>query len=153
MNCDLCGKEARLVHALIEGAGLDVCPECAKFGNVVSRPQIPSKKPAFKERKPTPQQPVKMEILVRDYSARLKKGRESMGLKQAELAKRLNVKESVVQHLESGDMEPDMEMARKLERFFKIVLIETIEDDGSTPLPMAKKSDELTLGDFIKKRK
>ena len=75
-----------------------------------------------------------------------------MGLKQAELAKRLSIKESQIQHMENGSFVPPLEMVRKLERFFSVKLIEAYERDEELDTSV-KSSGGLTIGDMIKTRK
>ena len=38
-QCEMCGKEANLVAARIEGAELQLCPVCASHGTPVETPQ------------------------------------------------------------------------------------------------------------------
>ena len=72
-------------------------------------------------------------------------------MKQEELAKKINEKESRLHKIESGHFTPSLRLARKLEKFLKITLVEQVAEDTS-PLEKSK-SESLTLGDFIKVRK
>ncbi len=126
MQCDLCGSTKNLVRAKIEGTELIVCQECAKFGTVLgpikTKPEKPKQEPVKQPTKPS----IEEEILIinPDYPAIIKKAREKLGLKQSEFAKLIKEKESVVHKLETGELEPSIKLAKKLEHVLKIKLIE-----------------------------
>jgi|SRR3989344_7258342 len=144
--CEMCGRENSLVKALVEGVELTVCVACAKFGTVRSRVQerayhskpVVDKGPEFK--------------VASDFAARLRKVREGLGLKQEDFAKYLNERVSVVAKWENGDLEPSVEMAKKVGKVLGMNFIEQMEE---VPVHVEKRSnsDELTLGDFVKIRK
>jgi putative transcription factor len=71
-------------------------------------------------------------------------------LKQEELAKKIAEKESVIHKLESGSIIPAIPLARKLEKFLRIALVETIEVDSPETSDRRSSSDGLTLGDLIR---
>jgi putative transcription factor len=143
----MCGRETASVRASIEGTEMNVCGECARFGIRLSTPVEPKPAPAARPRlKPKPVQTV-VEDVVDDYAKRVKLAREKLGLKQEEFAKRIQEKESVVHNIESGRFKPTLELARKLERFLKVQLVERYEDKRE---PAASKSSEgLTIGDLL----
>lgn len=156
MQCEMCGATGELFRANIEGAVITVCSKCAKYGKILekARPAPPMPSKAEVERK-VRMQKVETETIFMispDYPSKIKSMREKMGLKQDELAKRLNERETSIHKLETGEMEPNIPLARKLEKFFGIKLVEEHTEE-STPLPKAK-DGEVTLGDFarIKKR-
>ena len=37
MNCNMCGREGRLVNSEVEGVILQVCKECARYGKIIPR--------------------------------------------------------------------------------------------------------------------
>ncbi len=154
MMCAMCGKEDRLVVAKIEGTELKVCNSCARYGKVLRQVAPPkSPKQSAKEEKRIKQiiQPELIEMVVPDFSALIRKKRESMGLKQLEFAKKINEKESVIQNLEQGRMTPSLELARKLGRYLNIKLVEQYEEKSQN---LTSTDDgELTLGDLIKIKK
>ena len=91
-----------------------------------------------------------MQVVVSNYGSLIKNAREKMGLKQEELAKKLNEKESIIQKIETANFKPGMKLAKKLERFFGIKLIEEVEVEK---VKIKKESSEsFTLGHFIKKK-
>jgi putative transcription factor len=145
MQCDICGKEVPLVKADIEGTTLNVCANCGRFGKVLSKPIEP--KPAERHRSTKPAEEAPAQIIVRDFSRLVKHGREMLELKQEDFAKKINEKISVVHNVESGRHEPSIELARKLERFLKIKLIDEHKEEK---LGSNKKGGEgFTIGDII----
>jgi putative transcription factor len=148
-TCDMCGAESYLLKARIEGTELNVCKNCSKYGKVLERPRT-TRKPKFKRPEPKPE-PAVMQLVVEDYSNLIKKAREKMDLKQEELAKKLNEKESLIHHMESGEFKPSIALAKKLERFFHIKLIEKYEEKSE--FSARRKAEDVTIGDFIKIKK
>ncbi|MEK6968931.1 MAG: multiprotein bridging factor aMBF1 [Nanoarchaeota archaeon] len=153
-SCEMCGREADLVEAEIEQGRLNVCLNCAKFGQVKKTGAV------FERNKsvnfPFSQKPVNRPELefkvVQDYSFILKSFRERQGLTQEDFAKLINERESMVTKWESGLIKPDLNVANRLEKILGIKLIET-DSDILTKEEKPTKSDVLTLGDFIKVRK
>ena len=149
INCDLCGKvEQVLSRALIESVELNVCSGCAKFGKVIG----PLRNPVIKNHPNPVQKEEKIELLVEDYHDLVKKKRESMGLSQKDFALKVNEKDSTIHKIETGILEPPIALAKKLERFLGIKLLEEHQETHASIIK--KKSEEgFTLGDFIKIKK
>ncbi len=152
MPCDICGSEEKLYHVVIEETELQVCKSCARFGKIL--------KPIEEERKEKkkvnkieeiPGKEV-VEMVVSDFSSKIRKKREQLGLKQEEFAKKINEKESVIHKLETGEITPSLKLAKKLERFLKIKLIEEYEENSAVKIPK-EKPEEMTIGDLIKTKK
>ncbi len=141
--CELCGRTSKLFKAKVEGTELTVCDACGKFGTVY-RPVETLKQVS----KPVKAKPEIIEVLVSDYSEIIRKAREKLGLTQEDFAKKINEKESFIQKVESGHMEPSIETARKLEKLLNITLVE----EAPTNVLSAKKqhSGPLTIGDIVK---
>lgn len=55
--------------------------------------------------------------------AMVKQAREKRGLTQEQLGRAINVKASVISHVESGKMKPDLVLARTLGRYLKVDLL------------------------------
>ena len=70
---------------------------------------------------------------------------------QKDLAMKLNEKESIIHSIESGRMEPELSLAKKLETFLKINLIETVDESAGKQAKVGKTS--LTIGDMLKFKK
>ena len=146
----MCGSIGKLYKAVIEDAELNVCHECSKFGKVTGViEQNEADKSAIKASK-EPQTEI-MEMVVEDYADKIRKKRESLGLKQEEFAKRINEKESLIQKIESGHFEPSIALTKKIGRFLKIKLIEEHEERHEKQAH--SKTDSFTIGDIIKAKK
>ena len=142
MNCELCGKKSELFRAKIEGTIVDVCEKCSKFGEIIERVIKEEENKIVKQR-------TKEEIIEeirKGYGAIIKNAREKLGLKQEELARKINEKESLIHKLENELVEPSLKLAEKLEKFLKIKLIEIYSDENK----YIKNNDEkLTIGDLL----
>ena len=125
--CEMCGKEVPLFKALIEGTELKVCKECASHGKILQRPVFVQKEKKKKKEEPQEEEKETIEMLVEDYSQKVKDTRQRLGLKQEELAKKLKEKESIIQKIETANFKPNLKLAKKLERFLKIKLVQTVE--------------------------
>ncbi len=142
----MCGVESRLLKTKIEGAFLNVCSKCAISGEIIQESKktvtINKKNFAVIERKEI------IQIIDKNYSSIIKNKREKMNLKQKELAQKIAEKESVLHNLESGNSEPNIKLARKLEKFLGIVLVQEFEDKFKSD--KQDFSGEVTIGDLIK---
>jgi putative transcription factor len=142
----MCGAQAKLFRAMIEGTQMDVCRDCSKFGKVIAEvKEEPKKEKPKKEEVPAREL---IQVIVEDYAEKIKKGREKLGLKQEEFARKLNEKESLIQKIETGSFEPSISLARKLEKILKIRLVEQHEEVRQKGT--ATKDETFTIGDFIK---
>ena len=157
MRCELCGKEVRSVaRALVEGTEMTVCENCARFGKLLGRPFSPDdlkrRLQGLEKKKEAPVEVIR--IVVPDYAAKIKEGRERLGLTQKEFAMKLAERESLLHQLESGHMKPSIEQAQKFEHALKIKLIEEFKDapeKKDDTSPKRRTSDAFTLGDFLKR--
>lgn len=147
----MCGKESQVFKAIIEGAEMTVCKGCAKYGKVL-RVIRPAPKRAKIKQKAMPVRPEKeiIEMIVSNCSSIIKRAREQRTLTQEQVAKMLNEKESLIQKVESGNIKPSIMLARKLERFLRIKLVEQHEETFGKLKGAGGKGDALTIGDLIK---
>lgn len=168
MRCEVCGRKihGKPVRALIEGAKLTVCGECAKHGTIIweepktpSPPQLKQKvKPAVSP-KPMPtvakQRAVEASLeLVDDYDVRVRQAREKLGLTHEELGKKINEKVSVLKKIETRKIKPDDKLAAKLEHALRIKLLVPTSEDKVPAVKAPKQSSRpLTLGDFVRLKK
>lgn len=148
MNCELCGKKTAIYNSEIEGTMMKVCADCAKFGKSKIETNV---KISYKEKKKEPREPIYM--FVDGYGKIVKNTRERLGLKQDEMAKRLNEKESMLHQIESENFKPNIELARKLERELRIKIVEEIQDEDNSIKFNSGKNEKLTLSDFIRHNK
>jgi len=146
-NCELCGKKTAVYNTEIEGTTMLVCEDCAHFGKV--KPKSNVKILVQDKKKPEIREPEF--LIVQGYGAKVKNARERLGLKQEEMAKKLNERESLLHQIESEHFKPGSELARKLERELHIKIIEEIKDEDADmkEKPKRKQSGELTIGDML----
>ena len=157
MNCEMCGKETDVLYkAVIEGVELKVCKECSKFGTKVRPLNTPARVGTKNQmnhscRKMQPKRDEIIYIVVPGYDRMIKEAREKAGMKQEEFSKKINEKESTIHNIESGRAEPSIKLARKIEKFFHIKLLEELTENEVSHSAIAKpsKSKELTVGDVI----
>ncbi len=143
-NCEICGEERELIKSIVEGSLLNVCENCAKFGNAVIIKKIQEeKKPIRKFVNEV------INIINPDYPILIKNSREKLGLKQKELALKINEKESLIHKLETGNLQPTILVAKKLEKLLNISLVELYQESHEA---LNLKDDHLTIGDMLKLR-
>lgn len=167
MQCEVCGRHIRgkAYKAIIEGARLVVCSDCATLGSMSWEMKTPKpSKPAAKLKKPLNR---KLRIstkrqslleptleLVDDFDVRIRRAREKKGLSQEDLGGKINEKISVLRKLENHKMTPDNKLAEKLQYALKIkLLVPLTEEKTSKRLLTTTPSRALTLGDLIKNKK
>lgn len=139
MNCELCGKEDRLLRVQIEGTTMNVCNTCSNLGTRKAKVERIQNTQSFTEQEST-------RIIVNNYNLLIKEARENKNLKHEELAKKIAEKESTIQHVESKKLEPSFKLAKKLEKELSIKLIETYTSEYES----TKKEDApLTLADTV----
>ena len=166
MVCELCGKDVTFCKkVVIEGVLLEVCTECAKFGNEAKkRPDedegprpIIGQRLEQRERRYKPRDVYEdgdKEELVDDYPARIRNARAKSGMTQKELAMKLNEKQTIISKIESGTMRPDEKLIKKLQRELGVVLKEKVRAEQEERLtPRSAGSGSLTLADLIRTKK
>ncbi|MEM4239649.1 MAG: multiprotein bridging factor aMBF1 [Candidatus Woesearchaeota archaeon] len=144
MNCEMCGKDTELFTAMIEGSQLRVCAACGRFGKILKKVKLSaSAKPAAKS------EPAQVEQVVSDYGQRIKAAREKLGMTQKDFAKLVAVKESLIHKMETGHFEPPIDMARKMEKILRIILVEVREEGVVASEGKEKRPEGMTIGDII----
>lgn len=147
MQCEMCGTDTNLVKTSIEGSELNVCNKCANFGKIINKPRTI----VFKPKPATFNKNSSLTLsIIPNYASVIKSKRESLELNQEDLAKKLNEKWSVIQKIESNSFKPSFDLARKLERFLKIELVEQIKEEQIENIKQS--SEVFTLGDIIKQK-
>ena len=151
MQCEMCGKEGELFAALVEGTELNVCKSCSSHGKTLRRVKPTQKKIKKSEKQKEPEKEI-IQTIVENYAKLIKSAREKTGLSQKDFANKLNEKESIIHKLETGNLKPSINLARKLEKFCNIKLVKQIE---IKPLKGKKavSGEGLTIGDIIKIKK
>jgi len=124
--------KGKVQHVTIGSSKLQVCRACARHGTSV----VEDKK-AKTTLGGEPMQLVKakrrlyeqMDIAIEEgmgigeeYGRKIKEAREKAGLKQAELARRINEKQSLLRRIENEEIIPSEEVWGKIERVLKSFL-------------------------------
>ena len=166
MQCEMCGETIRGIPKLIrvEGAELQVCAKCGKFGTEVQQPrrtdlQRPAARPAQGARAPPMTVPAQRKRdmfdymegdIVEDYAERVRNARMEKGLSQKDLALQMMVRELLIKKIEKGDLIPEEEVRKKLEKVLGIKLVDILTTDAEKKT-QAKITN--TLGDLTVIRK
>ncbi|MHA2314554.1 MAG: multiprotein bridging factor aMBF1 [Candidatus Hermodarchaeia archaeon] len=168
VTCEICGRDCHSTREIsLEGALLQACNRCAELGKPVPRSKPPSAKSAGKPRTRPPSaprssstgrypstrsRPQRRELVpVEDFTKLIRKAREQRGMAQKDVARQLHERTSVITKVESGKMAPTISLVRKLERLFKLTLLEEAE---SVDLSPGSSRSSTTLGDVVQiKRK
>ena len=167
VTCEICGRECSSTREIsLEGALLQACNRCAELGKPVPRakpslrsssiPRTQSHSVPRSSTKgrypPTRSRPQRRELVpVEDFTKLIRKAREQRGMAQKDVARQLHERTSVITKVESGKMAPTISLARKLERLFKLTLLEEAE---SVDLSPGTSQSSATLGDVVQiKRK
>ena len=156
MQCEMCGSNTENpILISVEGVELNVCNSCSSFGKKVIKKQKKPELSGDKKRQLFEKIVHKRELIMlisEDYANIIKSAREKMGFKQIELAKKLGIRESLINSIEQGRHEPSLNFARKLEKFLNVKLVEEHREEHKQQFKQSS-SKSFTLGDFIKIRK
>lgn len=177
-SCELCGRHMKGHgrNVEIEGARMDVCPQCAsKFASPTagsdrhgsSAPKIqpswigkprshspssvrrPSTSPQKKSR-PKQKSGTLLDdmMLIEDYARKIQTARQRMKLSQEELAQKVGERISTLQAIEAGRLKPTRKTIRGLERELDISLLESVD---SVPIRTSRgtSASGATLGDRV----
>ncbi len=162
----MCGETVRGIPKLVrvEGAELQVCSKCEKYGTEVQQKRGDMKRPAA-PRSPGAPAPGpatqtayrKRDLfdfmegeIVDDYADRIKKARMEKGLSQKDLAMQMKEKEHLIKKIENSELIPEDDVRKKIEKALGIRLVDASSDD--TEKKMQNKLAP-TLGDVTIIRK
>lgn len=147
VDCDMCGKkDISPIRAKVEGTTMTVCNNCVKYGERLADPSksvnnFTSRSRPSRERV----DPDANKFIVKNYGGIVKRARESRNLKQEELARQISEKESLIHKVESGSFKPSFRLAKKLERFLSVTLIEEVSGSVPENFQSGEKAEELTM--------
>ncbi len=159
MQCELCGAliQGPPKTIQIEGAELCVCVRCAKHGTEVQqtrRKGAPQQKSGIAvpqaRRKPRDVFDLMEGEIVDDYADRIRVAREGKEWSTLDLAQAIKEREILVKKIEKGDLIPEDDVRRKLEKALNIRLIDSAEDSASAGGPGRV---TMTVGDVISFKK
>ena len=160
--CEMCGKEVPVTKPVfIEGSRLNVCSNCAKFGDDY-RAQSKGGAPApsaqvIEQRLQRREQRMQTKDVYRgtetvelidDYGGAIRKARMAKGMDLDQFAASILEKKGILAKIEANDLIPDDKMVKKLEKALDIKLTETVTSSGRIG---GGQSTKMSLGDFIKK--
>jgi len=163
MICEICGKtiQGKVFNVRVEGASVKVCDKCSRFGTDRQSWSKFGKAPIGSEGVVLPTKP-RMSVgqpktkdeysLVDDYHILIRDTRESKSWSQKDLARKINEKESIIHHIETGGFSPSDELIQKLERILNIKLKDKL-DTGIDISKSKQNLKETTIGDIIKIKK
>jgi putative transcription factor len=89
--------------------------------------------------------------LVENYNEVIKRARENLGLTRETLAAMLGIKETVLRRIEAGQLQPDISLARKLEKTLGVKLLVEVQDEGGVK-GGGRPERGLTLGEVVEIR-
>ncbi|HWQ65425.1 MAG TPA: multiprotein bridging factor aMBF1 [Methanospirillum sp.] len=165
MQCEMCGADSKgpLKPVRIEGAELSVCSSCARYGTEVQSsarsPAAPAGRAPGYAQSQSQAAPARRARdlfdqlggdLVEDYADRIRNARLKLGLSQKDLALSMMEKELLIKKIEKGELIPEEDVRKKLEKELSIKLIETSQSD---PLDYHQSRMTTTMGDVIKIKK
>lgn len=128
LTCEVCGAPIHGPPGRVEidGAVLRVCPNCAKRGApIAAAPKVQMPFPSYASPRKVPSPELEVDP---DYPSIVKHAREKMSLTQEQLGRMINVKPSVISHIETGKMKPDLALARTLMHQLKVNLLVASSD-------------------------
>jgi uncharacterized protein (TIGR00270 family) len=158
-QCELCGADGALRQTIIEKVEMKVCAKCGAHGEPVYASQSSNPRSAKGTTNTTYGSTKKwvrpkdnsFEFIVPNAGSLIKAEREKKGLKQIDLSRRLNIKESLIHQIESGHVKPTIPDMKKFEDAFGLKLVVNqkmaeFEEEESAP------TQGFTLGDMIKRK-
>jgi len=125
-DCEICGAEIRGKAQIISvgTSKLRVCSTCVRHGTVVVETKKKAKfvQPRNAKKRLYEQMDLEIEAgqaLEEDYGKQVRDARGKAGLKQEELAKKINEKQSLLRKIENDEISPSEEVMRKIKRVLK----------------------------------
>ena len=113
----------------IENTVMSVCAKCSSLGEKVTKNNYGSDK-KFNDSNlniSTSNDSVEFE-LAGDYHNLIRNARQKLNLNQDELARRTNIKLSLLKSIENKKIKPDDKLARKFENILKITLFNIYDE-------------------------
>jgi len=155
--CEICGRpiEGEPIPVEVDKAVLYVCRSCAaQYGKRTTQQQpqaVAQKKPAPRPKPAAPRPPPLEVELVENFGAVIRRARENLGLSREALAAMLGVKETVLRRIEAGQLQPDLALAKRLERALGVRLLVEAAEEGVAKSG-GKVERGLTLGEVAEIR-
>jgi len=165
----MCGKEVPITKPmLVEGSKLNLCPNCARFGDEYKAANASSTSPGGGA--PVPKTVIEDRLqrrerrmqtrdiysassreLIDNYGEAVRSAREAKGLDLEEFSKSIFERKGTIARIEANDLVPDDKLIAKLEKALDICLKEEVMSGGQGGSSSAK-SESMTLSNFVKKK-
>ena len=131
-SCEICGIQIidNPIRVYVEGNVLRVCRACSQRGkpsNELQKNQIRVSAKTKKIAMPNKITFHDSTILVDNFSEVIRKSRMKQGLTHEQLGLIIKERASLLRKIESGSLKPDDELAKKLERYFRINLYTEVD--------------------------
>ena len=162
MLCEMCGKNGPTKPVFVEGTKLNVCPNCAKFGDeykaarsgTAAAPNAAVIEERLQRRERRMQSKdiyaaTASVELIDDYGGAIRNARMKKGMDQEEFAASISEKKGILMKIESNDLVPDEKLTKKLEKALNITLTEVVRAGGS--ISGKGGPNKMTLENFIKR--
>ena len=170
MQCEMCGETIRGAAKLVrvEGAELQVCTKCEKFGTEVqqvrrtdiARPIVAAPRPGRTTTAAVPADRRKRDLfdymegeIVEDYAVRIRKARMEKGLSTKDLAMQIKEREHLLKKIENNELMPEEDVRKKLEKVLEIRLIDAriTEEEKKVQSKLTPTLGDLTVIRKVKK--
>jgi putative transcription factor len=151
MQCEMCGETIRGTPKIVrvEGAELQVCMKCEKFGTEVQQVRRkdvgrPAATPTRQGHTPVvvPAERRKRDLfdymegeIVEDYAVRIRKARAEKGLTTKDLAMQIKEREHLLKKIENSELMPEESVRKKLEKVLEIRLIDAPATEAEKKVP------------------
>ena len=165
VECEVCGETitGKPYKMVIEGVTLTVCSRCyqrltrtKEELDKTLKPKIPYREPptlkpkAIKKQQKIVKERRRLEEyeIVENYAEIIRRARESLGWTRETLAQKIRESENVIRRIESGKLQPTIELAKRLERVLGVKLLKPVVEELTWSTEGKGKFD-LTLGDVV----
>ena len=131
MNCEICGNQIfnNSQAVTIENTIMNVCSKCSSLGEKITKTNPEPDKKFDNSNLYIPKSDDAAEFeLANDYHNLIRNARQKLNLNQDELARRTNIKLSLLKSIESKKIKPDDRLARKFENVLKITLFDIYDE-------------------------
>ena len=161
MICEMCGKEVPLTKTVVvEGSRLNVCPNCAKFGEDYRANQsgAPISSTVIDQRLEKRERRMRTKDIysgtssteiIDDYGGVIREAREAKGMDLEQFAASILEKKGTLSKVEANALVPDDKLIKKIEKALGNKLTETVQ--SGVTVGNGGNNNKMTLGNFIKK--
>ena len=156
-SCELCGKSSvSTIKIDLAGSVMQACGSCQRMGKPVKggSSNFSSETSSHTFRRKTKE--IQNLAVVSNYSSILNSTLAKKGLNIQQLARAKNIKENNLNKYFSGKIQPDVDVARKLEDLLGIKILEEVEDVNPEDYMSEDEDDSSSsgqsLGDLLMKK-